>query len=717
MSVIGKLGKWLTGLIAVILLLLVGVITLVVFSDANYLKPHIEEQLAQRGVYTQFAGDLSWSLYPVTGITTRDLRLFNHNNKQQTALLASLDKLSLQIDLRALLFQRAIAINAVVLDAPMINYQVDVRGMSNWQPVLDSVLRSPAPPGETSLPDNEKPTNFRISQLIINNLRVQYSDKQAGSALELHEAQLRVSNINLQGDAIALQSEGEIIVAPYPAISYTLSGSFRQPSDSELQLHQLEFGLRASQARFGGSGELAVSLDEPQSTQLDFKLSRFDPRPWFNTLQLSVPEMANANALSQVSASGTLALKPEKIELSALKLQMDDSTIVGNLSLTPRNKLPPKIDAQFDISKINLDDYLPPSREPNDDVESSATPLDLSFLEQQNSKIKLRVAEAQIYKQKLYKIDSVIQAKHNTLKLDLKQAAVYRGNTALQAEISNSSPGASFTMAINASAIDVFDALTSLELYDQLKGLVNLQINASSKGMTGEELQQRMRADVEVDAPEILFTALNVEQRYCDALAKLENKSKITNWPPHTTIAPFQAKLDYSQEAVNIKSLQALIQGMQTTANGRFVPDSGEFYVPLDLAFKDFTAAQKDCPLLNAKWRSQKIPLLCKGTLNKLGTDICAPDYKRLSDKLEDRYKQEKDKLEEKAEARAREIRQEARDEAKKAGEKAEQRAKESREEAKDKVDEEAKKLLDDMVGEKKAEELEDKLKNLLNRK
>lgn len=689
-----------------LILMLAGGAAWLLTSNANFLKPYITEQLAKQHIYTAFNGDLRWSVYPVAGITTEQVVLYATEDQRQ-GVLASLDRLDLQLDLIRLIKTRELVINAVELRKPQLNFTLNAHGTSNWQPVLNS-LTEQQPADKTPAPTsaNTSAATLEIAKINIDGLQVHYRDEASNTELHIDDTHLRMLNVNLQGNPIALTLESDITAVPYPSTRLSLSASVQQRAENRVQVSDLTLSVDAGEGATATlTGQFDVATVPTLKVASTLSLEPMNPRKWLDRLSIALPPMASAGALTQVEGELEISLDDNLVTVNTLSVDFDETHLSGNARVQLDSLPLPAINANLQLGQLNLDHYLPPAtdspapEEPAAAEETSDTPLDLSSLDDLKVSLNISLKTLQVIKQKAHDIRSRIQIGNGRLAAQLDNVAIYQGKIQGTAMLSNAKPGAQLTAHIEGAGLQAGEALVSLELYDQLHGPVSFAVDANGQGQTVSQLQAGILARLHAQSSSLRFDAVNLEQTYCEAIARLEQRKVEREWPAFTEITGFDADLIYTTKGIAISALKARVQGIDTDATGIFEPASGDFNIPLNLAFSDFTAAQKGCLLLNAKWRSQRIPLICKGTLDKIDAGICGPDYKRLSDKLETKFK----------------------DESKKASDKVEQRYQEKREEAKDKVDEGARKLLDKLVGEDKSEEvgnkLEDRLKNLLNRK
>ena len=90
-------------------------------------------------------------------------------------------------------------------------------------------------------------------------------------------------------------------------------------------------------------------------------MATFNLRQLAQNLAITLPPMADANALTKVAIDTKLAGSSKNLSLSGMKLVLDNSNISGDLSVS--NFADPAIGFKLGIDAINADNYLPPRPE------------------------------------------------------------------------------------------------------------------------------------------------------------------------------------------------------------------------------------------------------------------------------------------------------------------------------------------------------------------
>ena len=126
-----------------------------------------------------------------------------------------------------------------------------------------------------------------------------------------------------------------------------------------------------------GTGALAVSelSDSPRLTGA-VRIERFEPSDLLSRFDQPAPVTSDPSALANVMIETRLDFTAERGSFEDLRLQVDDSTITGEL--TVREFSNPEYNFSLAIDRVDMDRYLPPSAAPQSGAQASADrPIEL----------------------------------------------------------------------------------------------------------------------------------------------------------------------------------------------------------------------------------------------------------------------------------------------------------------------------------------------------
>ena len=233
---------------------------------------------------------------------------------------------------------------------------------------------------------------FVVSGVEVRNANVSWDD--AGEIIELKGFSLNASNIelgrpfNLEGgfSLNLAQSElsGEVIFgglvqseangARYGIEGLNISFKGKQGADGESvaldvavnanvdvdlandQATLSDFALRFHDLMVNGKLDVTSLSSDPQFVG-QLNLADFNPKSFLKALGIDVPETADTNALTSMQAEMSFSGSSSGANMQNLSVQFDKSTFKGNLKVENFDR--PQLAFDFQIDRLNLDEYLP----------------------------------------------------------------------------------------------------------------------------------------------------------------------------------------------------------------------------------------------------------------------------------------------------------------------------------------------------------------------
>lgn len=678
--------------LAVIVLLITLAIVGLLTIDPNQLKPHITKALAEKGLSAEL-GNLSWRFYPVIGVELTSTTLSNANSSES---LVTLGRIVFGAKLLPLL-KRELDIETLVIENSELNYSVDAQGHSNWQSVIDAnpsdQNEQKGSPTNASVADDQQ-SHFEIQTIRIANLSVHYADAATQTKTTMTGLNISATQVSTDNQPFPMRLSASIQQGELPPLSLSVEGD-------------LALGLSAQQLTFSNSTLLLTSgkantelkasgnLHWGENLQINIlaEIKPTNPLAWLNAFAIDLPPRNDPATLKHFSGATVFATDGKTITLKDTRIEIDETRIHGELSLTPTQQQP-HIDTAWQVGKLNLDRYLAPTTsESNEDTpKSPPQPLPTELLQQLNLTAALSVDELTVAEQTIKSIKVNVKARNGIIKTTLANAASFDATIAGDIVLNAQQPEIKIDAKAQSKGLNVGALLKSLADIENLTGSADTHVSFTTGGKTDVQLFDNIDAHITSRSEKLSFNPINLEQQYCNLVALVDNKKMPPQeWQQFTELTPITIDLHFKDNQVTVTKLSAEINRLTTAASGSLNLGTGKFDFPIDISLTNFTAAKKACAIIDEKWRDRTIPLRCKGSIDNISYDTCTPDMKRIGDIAEQRFKAEKKKLVDKAEAKANV----------------------EREKAKDKVDSETKKLLDKHF---KGEKPDNALKKLLNR-
>ena len=384
-----KFLKWLLAIVGVVVVLLVvASIVLPMVIDPNNYKDEISAAVSKKtGRDLTIGGDIKWSVFPSIGLELSDVTLGNPDGFGDQPML-DIGEAGISVKFLPLL-KRQVEVGEVSMSDVSIYLSRKADGKNNWEDLGGSQAGDTAAAAERG----RRIDSFVVSGIEISNARVTLDD--VDKTTELKAFDLKASDIEL-GRPFNLKGGFSMNLTEHKlAGDVKFGGLVQSASDAK------RFGITGLKLEFNGSqGDAgdSVSLDVDVSANADIDLSKdqavlsdfmldlydlavtgdltisalttepkfagqlkvaeFNPKSFMRDLGMEVPLTANDAALTRLQADMKFAGSGEVADMQNLSVRFDQSIFKGNLKLV--NTDIPNVAFDFQVDRLNLDDYLPP---------------------------------------------------------------------------------------------------------------------------------------------------------------------------------------------------------------------------------------------------------------------------------------------------------------------------------------------------------------------
>ncbi len=195
--------KVLSGILALVTIILVGAVVAPSFVDWSKYKETIKNEIQAKSGYTvNIDGDLSLAVLPFPHLKAEQVTILNDATQ-----LVSVDEAEVSVDLLPLL-SKNISIKSVNLVKPIITLATDVNGKGSWvvesaEKVEGKIKQETTENKEESKGEEPKETNFKISSLEVTDGKLVYRDGIKGATTTLEK-------VNMTGEMDSLQGPFEV---------------------------------------------------------------------------------------------------------------------------------------------------------------------------------------------------------------------------------------------------------------------------------------------------------------------------------------------------------------------------------------------------------------------------------------------------------------------------------------------------------------------------
>ena len=385
------------------LITLVAILFFVLDNPDAYKQQASDLVRQETGNQLVIDGDISWRFFPPIAIEVTNISLVDTANQ---AVIVSLKKASVDLELMPLLFDNELNISGLSIDGIVVDAQIDKDGTPNWSKsaAQTELQNSPAPTtaaakdtaGEqqkdVTEPSTANSMNINIASVSLTNGQVSYTDARTEESYEVTITRLQTTALvtnkatdltgqflvkdNQAGIAADIKIDGSIMINDQLDVVTLKTFSISGDVDSkEYGLVPLAIEVDAIINSTEGTANVqslklntmdieltsnmtVTDMDNAPQIIGHIDINSFDARPIAAKLQIELPQMSNKDALSQVSLSADLDGSADLMSLTNLNLAFDESKLTGKLTANLNNIASYQFDLKID--QIDLTGYMAP---------------------------------------------------------------------------------------------------------------------------------------------------------------------------------------------------------------------------------------------------------------------------------------------------------------------------------------------------------------------
>ena len=611
----GRLLKVLGWLVGMLVILIVAAIILVpMFVDVNAHKPRIVQEVKKAtGRDLVIAGDIGLSVFPRFALDLNGLSLSNAPGFEAENF-AAVKRAQIRVDVLPLLFKQTLQADTVEIEGLTLNLAKSKQGVTNW----DDMLGKGQAGGSQDLPSGEEAGDradgmmaFSIGGIAIKDARVVWDDQSTGERYE-------VANLNLETGEIAPRQTVDIsfsmgLESQKPRLTgkLGLTGSLRVDDEqsivalSDLLLKiqvageglpeagvsgQLQTDLRYDQANdvldVKGfeivSGNLALNgnlegraLTSKPELSGQLRLAKFSPREWLQEFSLPVPETADPKVLEALDFTSSFTATADHVELQAMQLKLDQTTLKGELELLLGKQPAYLFDLNVDV--INLDRYLPPTQpQPTGGAgagsgkggEEELFPVEP--LRQLRLDGTILVDSLTINQLHAEAVRLKVRGRDGKITVDQQIGRFYDGLTegSLNLDVTGQQPKLKVTQKL--SRILAGPLLLDLIGDDKLLGSGSLDLDLSGQGGTLSQLKRSLDGKISFDFRDGAVKGFNLAKMIRETRAKLKGEAiPIARETEQTDFSELRGQATIVNGLVNNQQLLALSPYLRVEGSGK----------------------------------------------------------------------------------------------------------------------------------------------------
>ncbi|MCU7806721.1 MAG: AsmA family protein [Candidatus Thiodiazotropha sp. (ex Semelilucina semeliformis)] len=610
----GKIFKVLGWLFGMLVVLIVAAIILVpMFVDLNDHKERIIAEVQKAtGRDLGIAGDIGLSVFPRFALELNGLSLSNAAGFEGDNF-AAVKHAQVRVNMIPLLFKQVLEADTVQIDGLTLNLAKSKDGTTNWDDMLGKTSSSEKPELAVDSPAGDGGMMaISVGGVTITDARVVWDDLSTGERYEVANLNLETGEIT-PGRSVDI-SFGTSLESRKPVMKGVLELTGRMMIDDKtktITLNDLDLksditgeglpekGISAqvqADIRFDQvndaldvkelsvtSGALALS-GELQGMQIQsnpklegkLKLEKFSPREWMDTFGLPVPETADPSVLESFELSANIDAGADHLALKQLIVKLDQTTAKGDFELAHFAK--PTYLFSLDLDALNVDRYLPPTREGSGPARSRGNggaagneelfPVDT--LRQLSVDGRLLIGSLTINQLHAEAVQLKIRSRDGKLTVDQQIGRFYDGlqKGTLELDVSGKTPTLKATQKL--SRILAGPLLLDLTGDDKLLGSGSLDLNMTSRGATINQLKKGLNGKMSFDFRDGAVKGFNLPKMIRETKAKLSGEAvAISNEPEQTDFSELTGSATIVNGLVNNQRLLALSPYLRVEGNGK----------------------------------------------------------------------------------------------------------------------------------------------------
>ncbi|HDR2543361.1 TPA: outer membrane assembly protein AsmA [Enterobacter mori] len=521
----------LTTLMILLVVLVAGLSALVLLVNPNDFRAYMVRQVEARSGYElKLDGPLRWHVWPQLSILSGRMSLTAPGASQP---LVSADNMRLDVALIPL-FSHQLQVDQVMLKGAVIQLT----------PQTEAVRKADAPvaPRENTLPDEPSDTGWSFD---IGNLKV------ADSVLVFqHEGdeQVTVRNINLK-----MEQDANHIA--------TVEFSGRVNRDQR----DLNLSMNAN----------VNASDYPHRLTADVQQLNW---------QLTGADLPTAGITGQGTLQAVWHEENKQLELNALNLQANDSTLKGQASVSLAEKPKWVFDLQFD--KLNLENLLPP--QPNAAADGDVAQTGQSQAAKQRPVISSNLDQPDYNGLRGFTADILLKANsvrwrgidftdvssqmfnHNGLLVisDLS-GKMGAGNMSLPGTLDVREDVASAEFQPRLENIEIGAILKAFNYPIDLTGQLTLAGDFSGTKIDAEAFRRDWQGQAHVELKETRMEGLNFQQLVQQAVERSSNVKAQENYDSATRLDNFTSELTLDNGKLSLDEMQGTSSLLSLTGEGK----------------------------------------------------------------------------------------------------------------------------------------------------
>ena len=558
--------KWLwRGLLAVALAggALAGYLLLLV--DPNDFKPQIISAVRENtGRELTIAGDLELGFFPYLAVSISGVQIGNSQGFEGP--FATLERAQLKALPIPLLFSR-LEVVAVDVEGLSLFLSRNADGQGNWMDLATSEEQSHGQENDPVLArDKRVPilASLIVDGLQVSEARVVWDDRLKGKHYDVSGIALDVSDFAF-GEPFDVDTTAAAKIGDMGAeLDFSAQAvlEFDRLSVADLNLKASLTGPNLPQ----GPETIALTVDafstdgrlengRMQGLGLDLRFASrqvpgaisagsldvkpFNPRDVLVRLGIPIPGFADPAALGRAAFSCDWSADADRMDISNLRLAVDNSTMQGSISAVGRTD--PFVSLDLSVDALNLDGYRVQPKQENPVAASArqddSIALPLRELRALNGNATLAMGQFTAAGLRSTNARVHARASKGLLVLDSLQAGAYGGQLHASGSLDVRHETPSYTWAHDFSGLQIGQLLRDLHGTENVSGKAQGTASVKTTGGTVTGLKRNLQGRFDFRVLDGVLNGVNIPKLVRDGIRKLKGQSAGPDEPDRTVFS------------------------------------------------------------------------------------------------------------------------------------------------------------------------------------
>lgn len=593
--------KILLTLLFIIVLIVAGIVTLVVFVDPNNFRSFISDRVKDKtGYELTIEGDLRWHIWPQISILTDSVRLQDEGAKKP---ILTADNMRLDVELFPL-FSKKLVVKNVLVKSAVLNITDDSKGAVAENKTTTTVVNQT---NNETQKKNKSSWSFTLNKFDITDSTLVYQQNKD----LINFRNINISIVQQDDKNIAVDFNG-MINRDQKDLSFNLNADINLsnfPKSAQIYLHNLTYDYKGVSVPTGQlKGDVKATFDYQQSPLT------LDTKNFLLTL--------NGNSIS-----GELKALLDKKPYFEAKLKSDKFDITPFLTSSSNNKANQSVQSQPVVTaKVTNSN-------------------ELAFLQNFDALLSFAINDVTVNKVIINNFVIDANNKDGIATLNKINFGIANGQVTANGQANGRQAKAVVNLNTKLSNVDLGTLLQQLELANNLKGQINADGHIATDTIAKNKIMNALTGDLAITMSNVRLENMNIQSIIQAAIAQYSKESvSAEQYQKYTELHEVSANANLANGNMNLTSLKALSETLDVTGNGRIGLVKQD--LDIDLEVKMLSGWNGNSKAIQ-KLKNIAIPVRIYGSFNEIHykTEVSKLIKDALSSKLQNELDKLKDRI------------------------------------------------------------------------